>query len=106
MHETIVPSRSELAGIRRASTSSTTRLHDFAVGWRFACVAMSRAPRVVKCPQCGTPVPWSPESRWRPFCSERCKMLDLGAWASERYRVETTEAPESSDAMPEQPDER
>jgi endogenous inhibitor of DNA gyrase (YacG/DUF329 family) len=33
-------------------------------------------------------------------------MLDLGAWASERYRVETTEAPESSDAMPEQPDER
>ena len=41
-------------------------------------------------------MPWTPESRWRPFCSERCKMIDLGAWASERYRVETPEAPESA----------
>jgi endogenous inhibitor of DNA gyrase (YacG/DUF329 family) len=61
---------------------------------------MNAPPRVVKCPQCGTHVPWLPESKWRPFCSERCKTIDVGAWASERYRIQTTEAPESSDATP------
>jgi endogenous inhibitor of DNA gyrase (YacG/DUF329 family) len=55
-------------------------------------------PRVVKCPQCGTPVPWTPESKWRPFCSERCKLIDLGAWASDRYRVPTSESPEGDEA--------
>ena len=55
---------------------------------------MNRLPRTVKCPQCGAAVTWSPESKWRPFCSERCKTIDIGAWASERYRVETQEAPE------------
>ena len=55
------------------------------------------APRIVKCPQCKADVPWTPESKWRPFCSERCKMIDLGAWASERYRVETHEVPEGGE---------
>ncbi len=45
------------------------------------------SPRIVSCPHCGNPVEWSPASRWRPFCSERCKMIDLGAWGSEAYRV-------------------
>lgn len=45
------------------------------------------APKTVNCPRCGTPVEWTPESRYRPFCSERCKLIDLGAWATERYRV-------------------
>jgi endogenous inhibitor of DNA gyrase (YacG/DUF329 family) len=53
--------------------------------------------RIVKCPQCQADVPWTPESRWRPFCSERCKTLDLGAWASERYRVETQDPPEGGE---------
>jgi hypothetical protein len=48
--------------------------------------------RLVRCPQCGAQVPWAPESRWRPFCSERCKMIDLGAWATETYRVQDDEA--------------
>ena len=48
---------------------------------------MSRASRTVNCPRCGAPVPWGPESPFRPFCSERCKMIDLGAWANEEYRV-------------------
>lgn len=64
---------------------------------------MSVPPRVVKCPQCGAPVPWTPESKWRPFCSERCKLIDVGAWASERYRVETEEGPESTQTQPEPP---
>jgi endogenous inhibitor of DNA gyrase (YacG/DUF329 family) len=45
------------------------------------------APRQVACPKCGAKVLWVPESRFRPFCSARCKGLDLGAWASEAYRV-------------------
>jgi uncharacterized protein len=43
--------------------------------------------RTVSCPRCGAPVRWGAESPFRPFCSERCKMIDLGAWASEEYRV-------------------
>lgn len=42
---------------------------------------------IVRCPRCGAPTPYGPNNPWRPFCSERCKSLDLGAWASESYRV-------------------
>ena len=45
------------------------------------------AMRTVRCPQCGGESPWSPENPYRPFCSERCKLIDLGAWASESYRI-------------------
>jgi endogenous inhibitor of DNA gyrase (YacG/DUF329 family) len=41
----------------------------------------------VDCPTCGRKVPFEPASRWRPFCSPRCKTVDLGAWAAERYRI-------------------
>ena len=44
-------------------------------------------PMVVNCPRCGAPVTWSAESPFRPFCSERCKLMDLGAWATGKYRV-------------------
>jgi len=43
--------------------------------------------RTVKCPHCGVPVEWGPQSPHRPFCSARCRQLDLGAWASDAYRV-------------------
>lgn len=43
--------------------------------------------KTVPCPQCGRPAAFAPENRFRPFCSERCKTIDLGAWASEAYRV-------------------
>jgi len=42
---------------------------------------------VVDCPACGRKTPFSASNRWRPFCSQRCKNLDLGAWAAERYRI-------------------
>jgi uncharacterized protein len=44
-------------------------------------------PRLVACPQCGALTPWSHSNPYRPFCSERCKLIDLGQWASEAYRV-------------------
>ncbi len=40
-------------------------------------------PLSVDCPTCGGPVVWSDESAWRPFCSNRCRLMDLGAWFSE-----------------------
>ena len=43
--------------------------------------------KTVACPQCGANVVWSDQNRYRPFCSERCKMIDLGAWATESYRI-------------------
>lgn len=45
------------------------------------------APRIVRCPACGGPSVYAASNRYRPFCSERCKQIDLGAWASEAYRV-------------------
>jgi len=44
-------------------------------------------PRVVSCPRCGKSVEWNAENAYRPFCSERCKLIDFGAWAAEEYRV-------------------
>lgn len=46
---------------------------------------------IVNCPYCGNIVLWDASNPFRPFCSERCKMIDLGQWASEAYRVPETE---------------
>ena len=54
--------------------------------------------RMVRCPACGGPSLYAPENRYRPFCSERCKVHDLGAWASENFRVEAE--PDQSLAEP------
>jgi endogenous inhibitor of DNA gyrase (YacG/DUF329 family) len=58
--------------------------------------------RTVACPGCGVAVVWNNESRFRPFCSERCRLIDLGAWAAEAYRVPVSEdAAPADDAPPE-----
>lgn len=44
-------------------------------------------PRIVRCPQCGKDALWAPENAWRPFCCERCKQIDLGAWATGSYAI-------------------
>ena len=44
-------------------------------------------PTTVDCPTCGAPVEWSAASPSRPFCSERCKLIDLGSWASEEHAI-------------------
>lgn len=41
----------------------------------------------VKCPTCDKDVVWSAASPFRPFCSERCKLIDLGDWAAENHRI-------------------
>ena len=54
---------------------------------------------IVNCPQCGAKVEWTPAAKFRPFCSERCKLIDLGDWAAERYRVPADEPPEEDRAQ-------
>ncbi|WP_420550363.1 DNA gyrase inhibitor YacG [Litorivicinus lipolyticus] len=44
-------------------------------------------PQLVKCPECGTSCRFDSSNPHKPFCSERCKLLDLGGWASESYKV-------------------
>jgi endogenous inhibitor of DNA gyrase (YacG/DUF329 family) len=41
----------------------------------------------VECPTCSKPVQWGEQSPSRPFCSERCRLIDLGEWASEGHRI-------------------
>ena len=49
----------------------------------------------VNCPTCDKKIEWSPANKYRPFCSERCKQIDLGAWATEKYTIpgKSVEAP-------------
>ncbi|RTE86309.1 MULTISPECIES: DNA gyrase inhibitor YacG [Gammaproteobacteria] len=50
----------------------------------------------VQCPTCDTKVKWTSEAKYRPFCSERCKLIDLGEWASEEKRIPGEELPPSA----------
>ena len=66
-------------------------------------------PKSVTCPGCGKAVAWTPrgdaqvpwvqdtqerplQQRWRPFCSERCRLIDLGEWASDTRRIPVNES--------------
>lgn len=53
--------------------------------------------RTVPCPACGQPALFAERNRWRPFCSERCRSADLGAWASERFRLPADPPPLDDD---------
>jgi endogenous inhibitor of DNA gyrase (YacG/DUF329 family) len=55
--------------------------------------------RKVPCPSCKGPALFSPANPWRPFCSRRCRSADLGAWASEQFRV-PAQAPTEDDRTP------
>ena len=60
-----------------------------------------RSARTVACPACGKPTLFAPANPWRPFCSDRCKLSDLGAWSSEEYRIPAKEDEEPApDADP------
>ncbi len=58
----------------------------------------------VDCPGCGKAVIWNGASHWRPFCSKRCQLIDLGEWAAEEKRIasrgEQNESEEWSEASP------
>lgn len=48
---------------------------------------LAKKPKQVACPNCKALSEFSPRNPYRPFCSERCKMIDLGDWANENYRI-------------------
>ncbi len=54
----------------------------------------------MRCPVCKRETTWK-GNPFRPFCSERCKLIDLGNWLSERYRIAAREDEESGGALPE-----
>lgn len=41
----------------------------------------------VSCPTCTKEVIWQPENEFRPFCSKRCQLIDLGEWAEENHKI-------------------
>jgi uncharacterized protein len=55
--------------------------------------------KIVPCPRCAKEIAWSTDNKWRPFCSERCKMVDFGAWANEEYRVAGATPSEGFDTL-------
>ena len=61
----------------------------------------SDAPKEIKvpCPSCRKPALFAPRNPWRPFCSERCRSVDLGAWASEAFRVPAETPPDDDTAV-------
>ncbi len=50
----------------------------------------------VRCPVCGTQTIFDVSNKFRPFCSERCHVLDLGAWADEKYAIASDESETAS----------
>jgi uncharacterized protein len=57
----------------------------------------------VKCPRCGNETTFE-NNPYRPFCSERCKLVDLGSWISEKYSIPNPE-PQEEDGSPKVPEE-
>ena len=53
--------------------------------------------RVMICPHCGKQIEYSVENTFRPFCSKRCKLIDLGGWADESYRVPASKAEDAQE---------
>jgi len=53
----------------------------------------------VKCPTCQREIDWS-QSPFRPFCSERCKLIDLGAWLTEKHTIPGEPAPDEAERAP------
>ncbi|HWW81372.1 MAG TPA: DNA gyrase inhibitor YacG [Steroidobacteraceae bacterium] len=62
------------------------------------------SPQIVKCPTCRREIDWA-NSPFRPFCSERCKLIDLGAWLSEKHAIpgETADLEPDPDNLDERP---
>ncbi|MFK7865162.1 MAG: DNA gyrase inhibitor YacG [Pseudohongiellaceae bacterium] len=48
---------------------------------------MNAKTQSVNCPSCGTEVQWIEENSYRPFCCERCKLIDFGEWATEKHSI-------------------
>lgn len=48
---------------------------------------MKTEPLIVNCPTCQKAIEWDEKNSYRPFCSKRCQLIDLGEWANETHRI-------------------
>jgi len=61
-------------------------------------MARQETPRkTIPCPTCKKPAKWDKSNPWRPFCSERCRLIDLGDWFEERNRIPDDRPPDDFD---------
>lgn len=60
---------------------------------------------IVKCPTCRRDVEWTPKSQFRPFCSDRCRLIDLGAWFSEKHAIPDEGAAADDELRSNEPEE-
>lgn len=49
---------------------------------------------IVNCPTCKKSVAWRDNNEYKPFCGKRCRLIDLGEWASENHRIAGKEMPQ------------
>jgi endogenous inhibitor of DNA gyrase (YacG/DUF329 family) len=57
-------------------------------------------PKRLRCPTCKRDIEWSEQFPYRPFCSERCRLIDLGAWLSENHAIPGDPAEGPGDPAP------
>lgn len=60
----------------------------------------------ITCPHCGKANTWLPDNPARPFCSDRCKLIDLGEWADEKYKIPLDPDSSESDVPSENQDDK
>lgn len=77
------------------------RNHTEAANAETANDATDTTARIVLCPTCEKRVKWTQANPYRPFCSDRCRLIDLGAWAAETHRIPGTA--EDDDLLSEDP---
>ncbi len=56
----------------------------------------------IKCPECGKATEYSSENEYRPFCSKRCRLIDLGEWIDGSYKINSDENPQESQYLEEE----
>ena len=62
--------------------------------------------RIGPCPQCRKSSVLDAGNPWRPFCSERCKLLDLGSWMSGRYAIPVEDPGTGRPGLPDDPEDQ
>jgi endogenous inhibitor of DNA gyrase (YacG/DUF329 family) len=77
-------------------TDLAKHLNNVTIGLFLTNSLMTKTSLTYPCPRCHTPTTWTDNPN-RPFCSERCKLIDLGAWASEDYKIAAEDSPFSDD---------
>ena len=60
------------------------------------------SPATVRCPTCGRELAWA-TAAFRPFCSERCRLVDLGAWLSQQRAIPGESAAAGNEETPDEP---